>query len=423
MKISIFGLGYVGCVASGCLAKAGHEIIGVDVSQIKVDFINQGKSPILENQLEEILAQQRKKGRISATTNGLDAVKHTSVSFICVGTPSSENGHLNLSALYNVSREIGGGLREKKEFHVVVIRSTVSPGTNEKVADIIKRESGKQPDKDFSVVSNPEFLREGTAVNDFFTPPYTLIGSDNQRAVDILKEVYSGIDAPFIVTDIKVAEMIKYINNTFHALKITFANEVGRICSKLDIDAHKLMKIFCMDTKLNISPKYLDPGFAYGGSCLPKDLRALVTLAHDCYVKCPVIEHIDISNEIQKEMLFKELMSLGKDKIGFLGLSFKAGTDDLRNSPIVDVIERLLGKGFDVKIYDRNVYLARLIGSNKEYIMKKIPYISKFLTDNLNHVITGSDVIVIVNNEPEFQNLGKNHLQNKDIFDLAGIFK
>jgi len=396
-------------------------VIGVDINQEKVDLINQGKSPIVEKKLDSIIAEQRKAGRISSTLDGIEAVRWADVSFICVGTPSTENGHLDLNAIYNVAREIGRGLQESHQYHVVVIRSTVPPETNANVTKIIENESNKVPGIDFTVVSNPEFLREGSAVNDFFDPPYTLVGSDDQKAINVLKEVYSFINAPFIITDIKVAEMIKHINNAFHALKITFANEIGRICEKIGVDSQKLMEIFCMDKKLNISPKYLTPGFAYGGSCLPKDLKALRTIAHDHYVKCPVIENIETSNEIQKVELLKKLITLGKAKIGFLGLSFKAGTDDLRNSPIVDVIERLLGKGFDVRVYDKNVYLSRLIGANRDYILRKIPYISRFLTNRLDQVIDNSEVIVIVNNEPEFKTLEQDTLRQKIVIDLVGI--
>ena len=263
MKISIFGLGYVGCVSLGCLAKNGHEVIGVDVNKTKIRFINSGKSPIVEKDIDNIINEQHRIGRISATSNSIAAVKKSEVSFICVGTPSTTNGHPNLSSIYNVSREIARGIKEKNSFHVIVIRSTVPPGTNDKVLKLIGKESGKTADKHFSVVSNPEFLREGSAVSDFYTPQYTLIGCRNDKAIDKMRSIYEAIQSPFVVTDVKVAEMIKYVNNAFHALKITFANEIGNICKKLKIDSHRLMDIFCMDTKLNLSPYYLKPGFAY----------------------------------------------------------------------------------------------------------------------------------------------------------------
>lgn len=289
------------------------------------------------------------------------------------------------------------------------------------MTETIENGSHKKGGIDFAVVSNPEFLREGTAVADFFEPPYTLIGSDCTPAIDLLKKAYEHINAPIIVSKIEVAEMIKYVNNSFHALKISFANEIGRICDKIGVDAQELMEIFCLDTKLNISPKYLLPGFAYGGSCLPKDLKALRTMAHDKYVACPVIENIENSNEVQKNVVVQQLLDIGLDHIGFLGLAFKAGTDDLRNSPIVDVIERLLGKGLNLLVYDKHVFLAKLMGANREYIMKKIPYISKFLTDNLEKVIKSSNVIVIVNPEPEFKHINFQELaKTKHIIDLTG---
>ena len=373
MNISIFGLGYVGCVSLGCLAKNGHQVIGVDLNETKVDFINNGKATIVEKEIDNIIYEQHKLGNISATTDGIQTVVDTDVSFICVGTPSTSNGHLNLNSILKVAEEIGRGIREKNSFHAVVIRSTVLPGTNEKVSRIIEDVSGKKCNKNFSVISNPEFLREGSAVKDFYNPPFTLIGSNNKRSIEIMKKIYENINSPFITTDIKIAELIKYVNNAFHALKIIFANEIGNICRKQGINSHELMDIFCMDKKLNISSYYLKPGFSYGGSCLPKDLKALRTIAHDFYLESPVLENIEKSNELQKNIVYDQILNFSKEKVSFLGLSFKAGTDDLRNSPIIDIIERLLGKGFDVKIFDKNVHLSRLTGANKEYILKKIP--------------------------------------------------
>jgi GDP-mannose 6-dehydrogenase len=421
MNISIFGLGYVGCVSIGCLAKNGHHCIGVDLSEVKVDFINSGRASIIEKDIDVIISQQHHAGLISATTDFLDAVKNSEVSIICVGTPSTHNGHLNLNAIYKVAEEIGQGLKQKNTFHVVVIRSTVLPGTNEKVRNIIENISDRKSEKHFAVVSNPEFLREGTAVNDYYNPPYTLIGTASQRAAEIVKQMYLGIEAPFIITDIKIAEMIKFVNNAFHAHKIIFANEIGNICKKMGIDSHKLMDIFCMDTKLNISPFYLKPGFAYGGSCLPKDLKALKTIAHDHYVECPVLESIQRSNEFQKKVVLEQILAFEKDKIGFLGLSFKGGTDDLRNSPILDIIEILLGKGLDIRIYDQNVRLSELMGANREYVLKKIPYVSKFIVETSAEIIAHADVIVIVNKEKEFEAILTEVPENKIIYDLVNL--
>ena len=421
MNISIFGLGYVGCVSLGCLSKNGHRCIGVDLNKVKVDFINSGRASIIEKEIDIIISEQHQTGRLSATSDSLYAVINSEISIICVGTPSTNNGHLNLSAIFKVAEEIGVGLKQKDTFHVIVIRSTVLPGTNEKVRDIIENISGKNSKKHFAVVSNPEFLREGTAVNDYFNPPYTLIGTVDQRAVAILKQMYRGIEAPFIVTDVKIAEMIKYVNNAFHAYKIIFANEIGNICKKIGVDSHELMGIFCKDTKLNISPYYLKPGFAYGGSCLPKDLKALKTIAHDNYVECPVLESIERSDELQKKLVLEQIMEFEKEKIGFLGISFKGGTDDLRNSPIVDIIEILLGKGFDIRIYDRNVQISRLMGANKEYILKKIPYISKFIVDNSKQIVDHAEVIVVVNKEREFSDILNTVPEDKIIYDLMNI--
>jgi GDP-mannose 6-dehydrogenase len=421
MNVAIFGLGYVGCVSLGCLARTGHRCIGVDLNETKVNYINCGKASVAEGEIETIIRQYRKQGNISATSDSLYAVRHSDISIICVGTPSTNNGHLDLSAIFKVAEEIGNGLKDNDRFHVVVIRSTVLPGTNHKVKEIIQNVSGKAAESHFAVVSNPEFLREGCAVKDFYCPPYTLVGTTNTRAIAMLQQLYRDIDAPFIVTDVKIAELVKYVNNAFHACKIIFSNEIGNICKKMGVDSHKLMEIFCLDKKLNISPYYLKPGFAYGGSCLPKDLKALKTIAHDHYLECPVLETIERSNEVQKKVVLEQVIEFGKEKIGFLGLSFKSGTDDLRNSPILDVIEILLGKGFDVRIYDKNVHFSRLMGANKEYILKKIPLVSKFLVKDLDALIDHSEVIVVVNREKEFEAVLNRLPPERLIYDLVNI--
>jgi GDP-mannose 6-dehydrogenase len=421
LRISIFGLGYVGSVSLACLAQTGHRVIGVDISQSKVDLINRGESPIIEKDLGRIIKAQMRKGGVSATLDVESAVLQTEVSFICVGTPSTKKGHLNLDGIFGVARDIGAAIAKKRGFHVVVIRSTVLPGTNRKIAELIERTSHKTSGKDFAVVSNPEFLREGTAVRDFNNPPYTLIGTSDDRGLEVMKSVYQEIDAPIVRVDTEIAELIKYVNNSFHALKICFANEVGSICKALGVDSQGLMETFCLDTKLNISPSYLKPGFAYGGSCLPKDLSALCAIAHDHYLKCPVLENIEPSNEHQKNRVLEEIVEFGKRKIGFLGLSFKEGTDDLRSSPIVDILEKLLGKGFDIKIFDKNVNLAKLVGGNKDYIMQRIPFISRFLADDIMKVISQSEVVVVVNNDDGFREaLGKS-AGNKIILDLVNL--
>lgn len=421
MKISIFGLGYVGCVGAACLAKLGHHVIGVEHTQNKVDLINAGKPTIIEAEIEDLVKEAHDKGLLEATLDYKYAVKNTDVSFICVGTPSSKEGHLNLNYIYGVARQIGEGMKEKDGFHIVAIRSTVLPGTNQKVGEIIAEASGKERGKDFTVVSNPEFLREGTAVKDYMNPPLTLIGTDSEYAEAKFRELYKGIPGEFISTEIKVAEMMKYVNNTFHALKIVFGNEVGNICKALDIDSHKVMEIFCKDKQLNISPYYFKPGFAYGGSCLPKDSKALRTLAHDLYVDVPVMNAIDPSNEIQKKIAINIIESKGRRKVGILGLSFKAGTDDLRNSPIVDVAEALYGKGYEIHIYDKNVRVSQLTGTNADFIAAKIPHLHEIITDDLDAVCSQCDVLVITNKEKEFAEVPAKY-PHKCIVDLVRQF-
>ena len=430
MRISIFGLGYVGCVGAACLAKLGHTVIGVDVNENKVRLINEGKPTIIEDGIAELCAEANAAGRMSATTDVHEAVHKTEVSFIVVGTPSSKEGHLNLSYIYAVAQQIGEALKDKELKnggmktlrHIVAIRSTVLPGTNEKVGEIIAEASGLVRGKDFTIVSNPEFLREGTSVQDYFNPPLTLVGTDMPEAEVVFREIYKGIDAEFICTDIRVAEMMKYVNNTYHALKIVFGNEVGNICKELNIDSHKVMEIFCKDKQLNISPYYFKPGFAYGGSCLPKDMKALKTLAHDHYVDVPVIEAIGESNELQKKRAVQLIMAQGKRKVGILGLSFKAGTDDLRCSPIVDVVESLLGKGFEIRIYDKNVKVSELTGTNKDFIMAKIPHLQHFVSDDIEVVCRESDVLVVTNKEKEFAELLARY-PNKIVVDLVRQWK
>jgi GDP-mannose 6-dehydrogenase len=421
MKISIHGLGYVGSVSLACLAQSGHDIIGVDISQNKVDLINRGESPVVEKGLERIIQQQRRSRKVSATLDAEAAALQTEVSIICVGTPSQKNGHLDLRGIFSVAQDIGRAIAKKRGFHVIVIRSTVLPGTNREVASLVERISKKRSGKDFAVVSNPEFLREGTAVQDFINPPYTLIGTDDDRAFKTMQKVYARIEAPIIRTEPKIAELIKYVNNSFHALKICFANEIGSICKALGIDSQGLMEVFCLDTKLNISRAYLKPGFAYGGSCLPKDLKALGAIAHDHYLKCPVLENIEASNESHKSRVLDTILEFGKQKIGFLGLSFKEGTDDLRSSPIVDILETLLGKGFAIKVYDESVNLAKLIGGNRDFIMQRIPMISRFLADDADDVISHAEVLVIVNKEVGFKEILRGVRRGTIILDLVNL--
>jgi GDP-mannose 6-dehydrogenase len=421
MNISIFGLGYVGCVSLGCCAQDGHKVFGVDVSRQKVDLINQGKATIIEQTIDTIISEQFTRGRIKATTDFREAVRVSDVSIICVGTPSTEQGHLDLTHVFTVAEQIGSVLGEKESFHTVVIRSTVLPGTNIKVGDIIEKKSGKKRNSDFGVVSNPEFMREGSAVHDYYHPAVIVIGSECKRSIEFVKDIYKKIEAPIVETNIHVAELIKYVNNAFHALKITFANEVGNICKALNIDSHIVMDVFCKDKNLNISTTYFKPGFAYGGSCLPKDLRALRILAHDHYLVSPVIESIERSNDNQKDVAFKLITSQGKKNIGIIGLSFKPGTDDLRYSPTVDLAERLLGKGYHLKIYDENVYISHLTGTNKAYIDRHIPHLSELIVKDLDELMRTSDVIVVSHNYATLHDVLKKYPE-KIVIDFVRAF-
>ncbi len=422
MNISMFGLGYVGCVGAACLAELGHHVIGNDVSENKVNLLNRGKPTIIEAEIEDLVKKAHERGLLEATMDYHYAVHHSEISFIVVGTPSSKEGHLNLDYIYGVARQIGQAMIDKDDFHIVAIRSTVLPGTNAKVGQIIAEASGKIRGKDFAVVSNPEFLREGTAVRDYMNPPLTLIGTDSKIAEEKFRELYKDIPGEFISTGIEIAEIMKYVNNTYHGLKIVFANEVGNICKALGIDSHKVMEIFCKDQQLNISSYYFKPGFAYGGSCLPKDSKALRTLAHDLYVDVPVINAINPSNEQQKKNAVDIIESKGKRKIGILGLSFKAGTDDLRCSPIVDVAEVLVGKGYEIRIYDKNVRISQLTGTNADFIAAKLPHLHEIITDDLDAVCSQCDVLVVTNKEKEFADVPEKY-PHKVIVDLVRQFR
>src|SRR3954469_16426333 len=403
VRVSVFGLGYVGCVSAASFAGDGHDVVGVDVNADKVASINAGCSPIVEPGLEDLLGECASQGRLRATTDTADAINNTDVSLLCVGTPSRKNGSLDLQYLQRVSEEVGRALRGKNTYHVVVVRSTVLPGTtHEVVIPALERGSGTKYGDGFGVSVNPEFLREGTALKDFRKPPLTLVGHNHAADASGTIALYQSIDAPLISTNIRVAEMMKYTSNTWHAVKVVFANEIGNLCKKLDIDSHEVMDIFCRDEKLNLSPYYLKPGFAFGGSCLPKDVRALQYRAKELDVELPVISQILPSNKAQVQNALDQVLDTGKKKVGLLGFSFKAGTDDLRESPSVILAEALLGKGVSLKIFDKNVSMAKLVGANKEYIVGQIPHLSSLLCNTIDEVIQGSDVIVVANNAPEF---------------------
>lgn len=423
MKLSVFGLGYVGCVSAACFAKEGHEVIGVDVNLTKVGLINRGESPIVEAGIDLLIREMVGKGALRAVTNSAEAIHLSDVSLICVGTPSNANGSLDLTYVRRVCEEIGAALKGKPTFHTVVVRSTMLPGTIETVViPALEEHSGKQNGNDFGVSINPEFLREGTSIKDFYAPPFTLIGADGEKVATTVRHLYQGIDAQLFITPIKTAEMVKYVCNCFHALKVGFANEIGNICKALDVDSHQVMDIFCQDTKLNLSPYYLKPGFAFGGSCLPKDLRAINYKAKQLDVEVPLLGSILPSNNQQIGRAIEMVINTGKKRVGILGFSFKAGTDDLRESPMVSLIETLIGKGFQLSIYDRDVALARLVGANKDYIERQIPHISQLMRPSIDEVIDFAEVLVIGNRTAEFQQLESRLRQDQIIIDLVRLF-
>ncbi|GGY85100.1 nucleotide sugar dehydrogenase [Pseudoduganella plicata] len=422
MKISIFGLGYVGAVSAGCLATDGHDVIGVDPNRTKVDLINQGTTPIIEKDIGEMISKTVKDGLLRATTDVRDAVLNSDMSLICVGTPSQLNGNLDLSHVRKVCEQIGEAIKEKDSFHVVVARSTMLPGSMSAVViPTLEAASGKKAGVDFGVCNNPEFLREGTAVYDYYHPPKTVIGETDERAGEMLVKLYEKMEAPMVRTDVETAEMVKYTDNTWHAVKVAFANEIGNICKAVGIDGHKVMEIFCQDTKLNLSPYYMKPGFAFGGSCLPKDVRALTYKARSLDLELPLLDSILPSNRKQVEKGVKMIVDKGTRKVGILGFSFKAGTDDLRESPLVDVIETLLGKGYELKLYDKNVNLAALTGANQDYILNHIPHISKLMVNSMEEVLAFADTIVIGNGAAEFKQVPGLLKDGQTIVDLVRI--
>ncbi len=424
LSVSVFGLGYVGVVSAACLAKKGHVVVGIDIDPCKVELINKGETPIVENQLGDLLKKGVTDGLISATTDPRAAVLATDISIVCVGTPSLANGNLNVQAVETVCRQIGEAIKEKGKKHTVVIRSTVLPGTlKDMVLPALEAVTGGKVGERFGLAHNPEFLREGTAVYDFFNPPKTVVGCIDDEAGKQTASLYDGLDAPLIMTTVKVSEMVKYVDNVWHGLKVCFGNEIGNICKAQGIDSHKVMDIFCQDTKLNLSPYYLKPGFAFGGSCLPKDTRALNYRAKELDLKLPLLSSIMESNQQQIERAVRLIMARGKKKISMLGFSFKAGTDDLRESPIVEVIERLLGKGYDLKLYDSNVSLAMLSGANKEYILNTIPHISSLVVTSLDEVMSHGDVIVIGNGSKEFESVPGMLGDNQELVDFVRLQK
>lgn len=422
MRISIFGLGYVGCVSAACFAKQGHDVVGVDVNAAKRDILAAGRSPVVEKDLDALIAEGVASGRLRTAGDAAGAVAATDVSLICVGTPSRANASLDLDYVARVCEEIGRALRSKPEAHVVCVRSTMLPGSTEAIViPALERGFGGAVPARVDVAVNPEFLREGSAVQDFFQPPKTVVGASNENAAATIVGLYAGIEAPVFKTSIRVAETVKYVDNVFHATKITFANEIGTVCKTAGVDSHEVMRIFAADTKLNISPAYLKPGFAFGGSCLPKDVRALVYYARAHDLNLPLLSSLIPSNDVQIDRAANMVFALGKVKLGFLGMSFKPGTDDLRESPLVRLIEVCLGKGYEMRIYDQSVSLARLVGANRAYIEKEIPHISRLLSTDLAEVVAYADAIVVGHRSQEFAEAVRG-AKGKTVVDLARVF-
>lgn len=424
MKISIFGLGYVGTVTAACLAERGFRVVGVDVNQTKVDLINAGRPPVLEHQLDEYIKRNVEQQRLSATADVQAAIAQSDVSLVCVGTPSKSNGDLELQYVKRVAEQIGHAIKTKLARHVVIFRSTMLPGTTwDLMRPVLEESSGKRAGKDFGLCFNPEFLREGSAIADFYKPPFTVVGVEREADADELRPLYNWLEAEFIVVRPRVAETIKYVNNSYHALKVAFANEVGRFCRALDVDSHQVMNIFCKDKKQNLSAYYLKPGFAFGGSCLPKDLRAILYQAKSLDVPLEVFGAVLPSNHTQIDLGVRMVEQAGNRNVGLLGLSFKAGTDDLRESPLVTLAETLHGRGYQVKIYDEHVSLSRLIGANKAYVEHQLPHIGAMLCETTEEVIEASGTIVIGNNNPRFKPLVDSLPNSKSVVDLVRVIE
>ncbi len=424
MRISVFGLGYVGAVSGACLAELGHQVTGVDVDGFKVDSINGGKSPIVEDALDGLISEMVRTKRFTATANIEEAVANTEISFICVGTPSLQDGGLGTRYVERVSRQIGEALALKPDYHLVVVRSTVLAGTTESVViPVLSEASGKRLGPDFGVCFHPEFLREGSSVQDFRDPPKIVIGGADDKAAKALAVIYEGFEAPVLLTSIPVAEMVKYADNAFHALKVVFGNEIGTLCKSLGVDSHEVMDVFCQDTKLNISPAYLKPGFSYGGSCLPKDLRALLHLARTGHLSLPMLESLRVSNANHTRRALEIVLSSGARSVAMLGLSFKPGTDDLRESPLVELAEQLLGKGVTLKIYDESVMFSRIRGGNKAYVEERLPHISLLLVSDIEEAMVDADAVIVGAKNDAFAQAIREHGRGKSIVDLSRLYE
>ena len=421
MRVVVVGLGYVGSVCSACLASRGHEVVGVDTSTFKVDCINAGESPIVEKQLAGMIREARGAGRLSATTRIEEAMPGAELVLLCVGTPSSEDGSLDLSHCRRAAEEVGRSLKNSGAFTTVVMRSTMLPGSvSEHITPALESASGLTAGRDFGVAYNPEFLREGSAVADFFGAELTVIGADDARSAQALQQLYSDIGGERVVTSIRLAEMLKYVNNAFHALKVSFANEVGRWAKREGQDSHLIMELFCKDTRLNLSRYYLKPGFAFGGSCLPKDLRALHHRMRVHDLDLPVIGAVMRSNDLHVDEAIHLIERLKRRRVGVLGLSFKAETDDLRESPILRVIGTLVGKGYSLLLHDPNVDLSRMLGANRRFVEDEVPYLPERLRTDCAEVVAASEVIVVANGAAEYRNVGPMLKEGQALVDLVG---
>ena len=409
MKVSVFGLGYVGCVTIGCLSKVGHNVIGVDINKEKLKTVSTGKSTVIENGLDNLISNGVENGTIITTGDLSYAVQNSDIAIICVGTPNNSAGFLEMKYVKNVITKISKELT-KKSYYTISVRSTVMPGTNNLISEMVEEISGKKNNIDFGVVSNPEFLREGSAIKDFFSPPYTVVASNSKKSIKQMRELYSFLDSPFEEVDIKVAELIKFLNNSFHALKVAFGNEIGRLSSSLELGDNKLIELFLKDTDLNISAKYFNPGFSYGGSCLPKDLKALNAISKSEIIELPILNNVELSNSVHTAHIINKILNFKINSIGIYGLAFKSDTDDLRFSKSIDVCEILLGKGMNLKVYDNAVNISKLIGANKEFLNLKLPHIDNLLVSSFNNLLESSNLIVLV------------HKPNREEIDLIKSF-
>jgi len=420
MKIGVFGLGYTGCVSAACLAQLGHDVIGVDISYKKVKLIETGVSPIVEKELDAIIQEQVNEGRLKTTQNTGQAVGFSELILVCVGTPDNGRGDIDYKQIERVCGDIGDALRDKDEYITIVIRSTILPGfARSIVIPALELNSGKKAGRDFGFVLNPEFLREGSGVYDFYHPPKTVVAALDKKSENVMEQLYKPIDENILFTGIEEASLIKYVDNAFHAVKVTFANEIGRLCKELNVDTRSVIELFIRDKKLNISPLYLKPGFAFGGSCLPKDLRAVTGKAGELNVNLPLLNSVLKSNAEHIQYAYRLIKKSGKKNVGFLGLSFKSDTDDLRESPYVSLVNYLLANDFNIKIFDSNVKITKLVGANKEFIEKSIPDIESMLCDSADPVISESDIIVIGNRVTDYEKALKDMSLSKKIIDLS----